>query len=281
MRCQWQELLNVLPMWLREPVDRLGRESMEELRLRLQMPPQIITQAETILLDRIVTIDDLNLCLNAATRYSPWTSGTITQGFVTTPGGHRIGICGECVYDGKLFRNISPVTSICIRVARDFSGVSGELYKVSGSVLIIGSPGSGKTTFLRDLIRKISDHCGHSVAVVDQRRELFPCTNGQYVFDRGCKTDILSGCDKKIGIEMAIRTMRPDTIAVDEITSQEDCICLIGAAWCGVRLLATAHAGSKQELMNRKIYCSLLKNNVFSYLVVLHKDKSWQGEALN
>ncbi len=281
MRCQWQELLNLLPIWLREPVDRQGKESMEELRLRLHMPPQMITAKGIICLDRCITADDLHFCLNAATKYSPWTSGSITQGFVTAAGGHRIGICGECVYDGNVLRNISPISSVCIRVAREYSGVSGNCYQIQGSILIIGRPGSGKTTFLRDLIRSISDNSRQSITVLDQRRELFPYSAGHYTFDRGIHTDILSGCDKKHGLEMAIRTMSPDTIAVDEITSEDDCKSLAAAAWCGVRLIATAHAGSKQELTERILYRSLLDSRIFQYLVVLHRDKTWHGEVLN
>lgn len=281
MKCQWSELLNLLPIWLRDPVDKHGREYMEELRLRLDIPPQIITSKSTISLERCVTAEDLHFCLNAATKYSPWTSGSITQGFVTASGGHRIGISGECVFDGDKLRNISPISSVCIRVARELGGVSGNCYQISGSLLIIGRPGSGKTTFLRDLIQKISNNSHRSVTVLDQRRELFPFNAGHFSFERGCNTDVLSGCNKKYGFDMAIRTMNPDTIAVDEITSEEDCIYLSKAAWCGVRLLATAHAGSKQELYERTIYRTLLDNKIFQYLIVLNTDKTWHGEVLS
>lgn len=278
MICQWQELLSILPHWLRGEVDRLADRNVNEIRLRLHSPPEIIGQGEIVRLNRSITLDDLNFCLNSATKYSPWTSDSITEGFVTAAGGHRIGLCGECVYTGTQLKNINYLTSVCIRVAKDYSGLAEKLNKMSGSILIIGKPGSGKTTFLRDLVRQISGN--ETVTVIDERRELFPVINGKYAFDRGVHTDVLSGCKKSAGLEMAIRTMAPDTVAVDEITGQADCNALESAAWCGVRILATAHAGNRSELYSRKIYQSLLQNKIFQHLIVLQKDKSWKQEVL-
>ena len=281
MKCQWQELLNLLPLWLREPVDRLGQIDMEELRLRLHKPPEMITNKGFRVLDGYVNQEDLHFCLNMATKYSPWTSGSIAHGFVTAAGGHRIGICGECVYEGGRLRNISPISSVCIRVARQWRGTSRDCCQVPGSILIIGKPGSGKTTFLRDLVCNISENTNQAITVLDERRELFPFNAGRYTFERGSHTDVLSGCNKKQGLEMAIRTLNPDTIAVDEITSEEDCASLTGAAWCGVRLIATAHAANKEDLLARTIYQPLLERKIFQYLVVLQQDKTWHGEVLN
>ena len=280
MRCHWQELINLLPGWLKEPVDRLGKENMQELRLRVNLPPEIKTLSGTKTLDRLVTKTDIEFCLNMATRYSPWTASCITEGFVTAVGGHRIGICGDCVNDGNKFKNIGSVTSLCIRVAREYSDISGSLYHNKGSFIIIGSPGSGKTTLLRDLIRKISNHENEAVAVVDERRELFPNLAGKFLFDRGKCTDVLSGCKKGIGLEMAIRTMSPTVVAVDEITDPIDCNALCRASHCGVRLLATAHAGCREEFYTRPIYQPLLEHSVFDRLIIMQPDKSWQEEKI-
>ncbi len=276
----YTELCNILPFWLRDHVDKSHPEDLQEIRLRLNDPAELKGGRGSVWLERNVSSEDLSVCMNMATKYSPWTSSSMTDGYITAPGGHRIGICGECSYDGNTLKNISQVTSLCIRVAKEIRDVSGKTYQGMDSVLIIGCPGSGKTTFLRDLIRKTSDHLDGAVTVVDERRELFPAVRGRFLFDRGKRTDILSGCKKSVGLDMAIRTMGPAVVAVDEITEQSDCMALCRAARCGVRLFATAHAGDRDEFFSRKLYEPLLHDRIFQRLIVMRKDKTWTEEVL-
>lgn len=280
MNCQWQALLNILPPYMRKDVDTLGREGLQELRLRIQQKPELVLNYQLLRLDREVSPADIQFTINSATQYSPWTSESIRYGYITANGGHRIGVCGHACYeDGKL-KTISSVSSLCIRVARDFHNISGDLYKRRGSVLIIGKPGSGKTTLLRDLIRAVSDLGNDAVTVLDERGELFPVSSGQFSFDRGRRTDVMSGVRKRIGMEMALRTMGPAVIAVDEITNAEDCRALQDISDCGVRLLATAHATDLTELKSRDAYRTILMHGIFRTLVVMRDDKSWYEEVL-
>lgn len=280
MICQWQELMRLIPPWMRQAVDEQGRQDAQEIRLRLNGRPEIVKKCGSTWIDGIVSSEDISFCLNTSTRYSPWTSESITDGYITAVGGHRIGLCGQCVYDGSRLKNVNGITSLCIRVARDYEGISREVYRNRGSILIIGSPGCGKTTFLRDLIRRTSDLGNRKVAVVDERRELFPYNNGSYFFNRGKHTDVLSGCRKAAGLDMLLRTMGPSVIAMDEITEQEDCRAISEAAWCGVQLIATAHAADKKDLFTRKIYSAILETKVFSTLITIRPDKSWKEETL-
>lgn len=89
------------------------------------------------------------------------------------------------------------------------------------------------------------------------------------------------GCGKKEGVEALLRTMGPETIAVDEITSEGDCNGLLHAAWCGVSLIATAHAGSRTDLYERPVYKPLISGHIFDMLVILQKDKSWKAERMD
>lgn len=273
MRCAWKELLSVLPGWMAGEVDALGREELQELRLRVGQPPHLVLNGRYVQLKRNVTVDDLNFCVNTASRYSPWAMATASKGYLTAPGGHRIGLCGEAVMGKNRVEGLKNLTSVCIRVARDFPGI-GEGVPNQGSILILGSPGWGKTTLLRDLIRRRGD-AYQQVAVVDERGELFPGA-----FPTGSCTDVLTGCPKAEGIHMLLRTMGPACIAVDEITQEEDCVALANAAGCGVSLMATAHAASLKDLRKRAVNRMLLEAEIFDTALILRSDKSWRLERM-
>lgn len=256
---------------MRPEVDRLGKTSLQELRLRINAPPELVLKTGAIWLSTCVREEDLQFCMNMASKYSPWSSETLAKGYLTAPGGHRIGICGEAVIQDNAIHTIRKITSLCIRVARDFPGISLNAPSFSGSILILGAPGWGKTTFLRDLSRRISQ--SHTVCVVDERDELFPVG-----FQRGKRMDVMSGFPKTVGIEIALRTMGPAYIAMDEITAQQDTEALIRACGCGVKLLATAHASDLQDFSRRKIYKDLVSLDIFDHYLILHADQTYHVE---
>lgn len=273
MICAWDELIGILPLWMRMEVDQIGRDKLNELRLRLHKPAELCLHNRTYNLRKPIESNDLNYILNAASKYSPWSSESITKGYITAAGGHRIGICGNAAIKNGQVAGYQSVSSLCIRVARDFPGCARTIGDLSGSTIILGAPGWGKTTLLRDLARQISQK--QCVCVVDERCELFPSG-----LDTGLKTDILSSAPKSAGIDMVMRTMTPNTIVVDEITAQEDSEALLRAFHCGVRLLATAHASSLEDYLKRNVYQPLVQGKVFENFIIMKPDKSFTVERV-
>lgn len=276
MNCGWESFLAVLPPGIRKDVNTYGREALQELRLALGYPPVLVMGTGRRALSGRISRENLAFVVNAASRYSPWAAGSQAQGYLTAPGGHRIGLCGEAVVTDGVFRGIRCVTSACLRVARDFPGLARDVGGIRGSVLILGPPGSGKTTLLRDLIRQRAARGWGSVAVVDERGEIFP-ENG---FDRGMGVDVLTGCPKVQGLDIVLRTMGPATVAVDEITGGADCEALVRCGWCGVDLLATAHAHCREDLFRRPVYRPLVEGELFDTLLILQRDKTYRREGM-
>lgn len=271
MRCAWEKLTAILPRELSRQLDARDRESVQEIRLRVNVPPEVNLGRTQRQLSGTVSLENLTYVLNLASQYSPWCAATLAQGYLTAPGGHRIGVCGEGIFRQGQTEGFRQVRSLCIRVARDFPGVSEGLEGTS--TLIVGAPGWGKTTLLRDLARRIAEQ--ETVSVVDERGELFP--EG---FETGQHMDILTGVPKPQGVEMVLKTMGPAYIAVDEITSEADSLVMLQAANCGVHLLATVHGSGLSDLRQRPMYRRLLEAGVFRQILVLNRDQSYQRERM-
>ena len=97
MNCAWKELLEILPPWLARELDSFGRDNLQELRLRLGAPAELVYCGGIRRLHKPVSREDISFCVNTASRYSPWNAATVSQGYLTASGGHRIGLCGDVV----------------------------------------------------------------------------------------------------------------------------------------------------------------------------------------
>ena len=271
MRCAWEKLLSALPPDTARQLDARDREAAREIRLRLGAPPEVYLGSSRKELCGPVSREDLKYTLNLASQYSPWCAASLAQGYLTAPGGHRIGVCGEGIFRQGQTQGFRSIRSLCIRVARDFPGIGAGTE--AAPTLIVGAPGWGKTTLLRDLSRQISKQ--ETVSVVDERGELFP--EG---FETGRHMDILTGVPKPQGVEMVLKTMGPAYIAVDEITSEADSLAVLQAANCGVGLLATVHGAGLSDLRQRPMYRRLLEAGVFRQILVLSRDQSYRRERV-
>ncbi len=202
----------------------------------------------------------------------------LRQGFLTMPGGHRVGICGKLVLENGQAKTLREVSSMNLRVAHSHPGCADAVLRRlpilthPGNVLLVSPPGCGKTTLLRDFIRQLSVG-GYTVGVVDERSEIAACYQGIPGQDLGPRTDVLDATPKAIGMRMLLRSMAPDYIAVDEIGGGDEIRELWTAMHCGCHLIATCHAADRAELFRKPELSECLKKHCFQGIVFLSRSK--------
>ena len=270
----YEKAIELLPQRLLTTQSRILASEAEELRLRAgRRATALVKGVETPISDALVGSDDLNCVVERATSASVHTAqSSIAKGFINCSGGIRIGLCGTGVIDRGEVRGMRAISSLAIRIPHEIRGcgqaVIDRLVASSGNVLILSPPGYGKTTFLRECIRQMSD-AGQRVSVADERGELAAVYRGIPQFDLGKSSDVMSDVPKAQAVMMLLRAMNPQVIAMDEISSPEDIGAAETASGCGVRIIATAHAAGRSELQVRPIYKKLLEHGMFGSLIVI------------
>ena len=214
--------------------------------------------------------------INRLARYSLYAyEEEIGQGFLTVRGGHRVGVCGRAVVENGRIRTLTDLSAVIFRMAHEVKGCADSVIPCllqEGRLchtLILSPPGCGKTTLLRDLLRQCSDRLGMQVGIVDERSEIAACQAGVPQLDVGMRSEVLDGAPKEAGIRMLLRSAAPQVIGADEIGRREEAVALSELMHCGVKVLCSVHAGSREEAMSRRELVPLIQNGLLERIILL------------
>lgn len=287
-------ILRCLPTQLAKLILEHNIQKLEEIRIRVNKPVILKLGQVEIVLNYTITTNEIigilqNICNNSIYTYQ----NQICNGFITLPGGNRVGIAGNVVIKDGQVSNISYIYSLNFRISHQINGASDNILKyvldtennTIFNTLIVSPPGAGKTTMIRDLAKRISNGIneinfrGLDVSIIDERGEIAAMTKGITFNDVGIRTDVLDNVPKSIGIRMAVRSMAPKVIIADEIGNKDD-VNIINYAICsGVKCIFTAHGSNMEDLLKNNEINKIINLQLFSKIIFL--DEKQKGKIKN
>lgn len=281
---------NILPEWLFEIISKnYLLDFVTEIRVRINKPIIVCYKGRYEILQGRNGYEIENICassdlisyiLTLATKQSFYAyNNQIKHGFITTDSGIRIGICGKVVYEKDEISTIKDISSLNIRISHSVKGCSDKVLNLickNGQIkntLIVSPPGAGKTTFIRDLAVSLSNKKRiNNILIVDERYEITGGGRLSDLFD-GEFVDIISGSEKYFAFHEGIKSMNPSVIIADEISEARDYEEMLEASRCGVKIIATAHAGGIENLKQKPIFKKILDEKIFERIVILSKQR--------
>lgn len=270
--------VELLPRYMKDKLYRLAKEDMmtaEEIRLRACSGVSVLADGREIRVDggRISSSELADIVAAGANSSLHTAAANIREGFVTADGGHRIGICGTAAVKNGEICGVNNYSSLALRIAKEIKTAAEGVPELIerdgriGSLLILSPPGGGKTTMLRDLIRRLSEK-GVRVGLADERGEIAAVKNGAPTMDVGPCTDVMDMAPRSDAVMFLLRAMNPQVVAMDEISSAREAEAARAVSGCGAAVVATAH-GNAGDVKDGSRYHRLIAEGVFEYLLVL------------
>lgn len=279
---EYYRAIRALPAWLAAPLAQLPAQTaacVQELRLRTGCAVTFTVQGRqrsasalpgcppTLAAMRLnaLQIEEIfhTLCNGSVHTHER----ELAEGYLTTAVGNRVGVAGQFVQREGQCITLQKVTSLNLRIARSCviplpPALDKLLEQHFTGLLVVGEPGSGKTTLLRTIARTLAER-QRLVAVIDERGELFPPEGPLPPLER------IGVVDKARAVQMALRTLAPHVILLDELGSLEETMALEQGFFSGVDFIASIHAPDAAQAQCRPQVQALLQRGMLRQLVIL------------
>ena len=154
------------------------------------------------------------------------------------------------------------IVGLTYRIGKEFIGMIPmvrDLIETHQSTLLIGKPGIGKTSFLREISRILSCEIMKRVIIVDSSNEISGegwCPHASTGKARRMEVQLINS-QHEVMIE-TIENHTPEIIIIDEIGTEHEAKAAISISQRGIRLIGTAHSSDLFNLAKSPILCKLL-----------------------
>jgi stage III sporulation protein SpoIIIAA len=216
-----------------------GRDGLLEIVMdRGRRPEARLTSGDVTLLDREVTDEDLNWVISRIGNFG---------------GDNRAGI-ERTLHRISAIRNRSDrVVGLTCRVGRSVFGtieILRDHIEAGRSILIMGRPGVGKTTMLREAARVLASEFSKRVVVVDTSNEIAGDGDIPHpAIGKARRMQVSAPERQHLVMIEAVENHMPEVIVIDEIGTEAEAIAARTIAERGVQLIGTAHGNSLDNLM--------------------------------
>jgi len=243
------KLLENLPFFIQEKLKNHSKiDKLIEIIIDLGRRPEArFTTGPEYLSQKIISWQDIDYITKRINKFSDDNRAGIDRTL------HRI----SCIRNRQYL-----ITGLTCRIGRAIFGTSSivrDLLESDQSILILGKPGVGKTTIIREIARVLSDEMEKRVIIVDTSNEIA----GDSDIPHSCigrarrmqvsKTEF----QHQIMIE-AVENHMPEVIIIDEIGTELEALAAQTIAEKGVQLVGTTHGNSLKNLIKNPSLSDLI-----------------------
>jgi stage III sporulation protein SpoIIIAA len=237
------DLLAVLPPGIAAAVDRLrmdtGNGGLIEIVMDLgRLPEARFQDDEVILADVDVTREDLHYVAERIGKFGEDNRAGIERTL------HRI---------SAIRNRTGDIVGLTCRIGRAVYGtiaILSDLIESGESILLLGRPGVGKTTMLREVARVLADDFHKRVVIVDTSNEIAGDGDIPHpAIGRARRMQVPTPTFQHAVMIEAVENHMPEVIVIDEIGTELEAMAARTIAERGVQLIGTAHGNTLENLM--------------------------------